>query len=88
MSAKSLSFGDPFRNRLEILQNRFVKFEEVCRDENFAKLVYELNNKGQSTINNSDYLDSLTTKSLLKDICFYGREESTKYNYKSTNKEK
>ena len=88
MSAKSSKYADSFRGNLEFLQKYLVEFEEVCGDENFTKLVDELNKRGQSTIPDPNYLESLTTKKLLQDICLYINTESAKYNYKSTNKEK
>ena len=90
MSAKSSSskFADSFRANLELLQKHLVQFEKVCGDENFTKLVDELNNIGQSTIPDPTYLESLTTNKLLKDICYYSNAESAKYKYNCTNKQK
>ena len=88
MSAKSSQHADSFRAKLESLQKHLVEFEEVCGDKNFTKLVDELNKRGQSTIPDPNYLESLTTNKLLKDICFYSNKESARYKYKSTNKGK
>ena len=78
----------PFQTRLEKLQNSFNEFEDVCTDLNFTKLVDALKNKGQSTIQNPNYLNNLTLKTILKDISVYSSEQLTKFAYKITDKEK
>ena len=70
------------------LQNDLGEFEEVCMDENFTKLFNELNKRGQSTIHKSDYLDSLTSSIILKDILLYRPEQVVQLNHPMTNKEK
>jgi hypothetical protein len=53
-------------------------------DENLTKLF----NRGQSTIHKSDYLDSLTSNIILKDILLYRPEQIAKFKHPMTNKEK
>ena len=89
MSAKSSDIGDPFINSYEYLQKSLnVLFEEDCFDDNLKKLFNELNNRGKSTIHNSDCLESLTSKIILKDILLYSPAQIAKLNYPMTNKEK
>lgn len=89
MSSKlGVAFAE-FQNSISRLEENFVLFEDVCLDLNFTKLVDEVNNKGPSTIQRPDFLDSLTVKAICKDTSFYGRKQKTRYESTNiTNKEK
>ena len=89
MSVKAAgNHAESFLRDIEVLQKSLLEFDKVCMDENFTKLVDELKNRGQSTILNPQYLESLTTKTILRDVCFYNNLESSKYKYKCSSKQK
>ena len=88
MTAKTVSIGDSLIGGLVRLKKKLEVFEEVCMDENFTKLFNELNKRGQSSIHQSDYLDSLTSSIILKDILSYRPEQIAKFKYPMSNKEK
>ena len=52
------------------------------------ELFNELNKRGQSSIHQSDYLDSLTSSIILKDILSYRPEQIAKFNHPMSNKKK
>ena len=88
MTTKTVSIGDSLTGGVVRLQKKLEVFEEVCMDENFTKLFNELNKRGQSSIHKSDYLDSLTSSIILKDILSYRPEQIAKFNHPMSNKEK
>ena len=88
MTAKTVSIGDSLIGGLVRLKKKLEVFEEVCMDENFTKLFNELNKRGQSSIHQSDYLDSLTSSIILKDVLSYRPEQIAKFKYPMSNKEK
>jgi len=88
MTAKTVSIGDSLTGGVVRLQKKLEVFEEVCMDENFTKLFNELNKRGQSSIHQSDYLDSLTSSIILKEILSYRPEQIAKFKYPMSNKEK
>ena len=88
MTAKTATIGDSFIGGVVRLQKKLEVFEEVCMDENFTKLFNELNKRGQSSIHQSDYLDSLTSSIILKDVLSYRPEQIAKFKYPMSNKEK
>ena len=88
MTTKTVSIGDSLTGGVVRLQKKLEVFEEVCMDENFTKLFNELNKRGQSSIHKSDYLDSLTSSIILKDILLYRPEQIAKFRYPMSNKEK
>ena len=74
MTEKTATTGDSFTGGVVHLQKKLEVFEEVCMDENFTKLFNELNKRGQSRFHKSDYLDSLTSSIILKNILSYRPE--------------
>ena len=78
-----------FQHSVSALDENFGLFEDVCLDLNFTKLVDEVKNKGPSTIQHPDFIDSLTVKAICKDISFYGRKQLKRFESTNiTNKEK
>jgi len=78
-----------FQHSVSTLDENFGLFEDVCLDLNFTKLVDEVKNKGPSTIQHPDFIDSLTVKAICKDISFYGRKQLKRFESTNiTNKEK
>ena len=88
MTAKTVSIGDSLIGGVVRLQKKLEVFEEVCMDENFTKLFNELNKRGQSSIHQSDYLDSLTSSIILSEILSYLPEQIAKLKFPMSNKEK
>ncbi len=88
MTAKTVLIGNSLTGGVVVLQKQLEVFEEVCMDENFTKLFNELNKRGQSSIHQSDYLDSLTSSIILKGILSYRPEQIAKLKYPMSNKEK
>ena len=61
----------------------------VRGDENFQKLFYFINTRVESTVvPNANYLEKLSSKTILKEVCLYSPTESKNFNHAMTNKEK
>ena len=89
MAAKSSGYSHPFIGSKSYLEKMLVEFEEVRGDENFQKLFFYINTRVESTVvPNADYLQKLSLKLILKDVCFYSPKESKNFNHAMTNKEK
>jgi len=88
MSAKTSGYSHPFIYNKSYLQKKLVEFEEVRGDENFMKLFFFINTRAETPVPNEDYIGSLSSKLIMKNICYYSTKESAKLNYAMTNKEK
>ena len=89
MAAKSCGHSHPFIGSKIYLANAVAEFEEVRGDENFQKLFYFINTRVESTVvPNADYLQKLSSKTILKEVCLYSPTESKNFNHAMTNKEK
>ena len=88
MPAKSSGHSHPFIGSKSYLAKKVVEFEEVRGDENFMKLFFFINTREERAVPNADYIGSLSSKMILKDICLYSSKESAKFNHAMTNKEK
>jgi hypothetical protein len=74
------------QGRVKEFKENFDIFEKICMDENFEDLVDELLKKQQFI--KSKFLDSLTAKTILSEITFYGNKDSSKIEYDITNRDK
>jgi hypothetical protein len=72
--------------RVKEFKENFDRFQKICNDENFEDLVDELLKKKQFI--KSKFLDSLTAKTILNEITFYGNKDSSKIDYDITNRDK
>ena len=75
-----------FQGQVKEFKENSVKFDNICSNKNFAHLINELMTKKQSI--KSEFLDSLTAKTILTEITFYGNKNSSKDEYDITNLEK
>ena len=89
MAAKSCGHSHPFIGSKIYLEKAVAEFEEVRGDENFQKLFYFINTRVESTVvPNANYLEKLSSKTILKEVCLYSPTESKNFNHAMTNKEK
>ena len=89
MAAKSCGHSHPFIGSKIYLANAVAEFEEVRGDENFQKLFYFINTRVEPTVvPNANYLEKLSSKTILKEVCLYSPTESKNFNHAMTNKEK
>ena len=83
MAAKSSGYSHPFiGSKIYLEKEAVAEFEEVRGDENFQKLFFYINTRVESTVvPNADYLQKLSLKMILKDVCFYtqGRPVGTMF---------